>query len=148
MAKRKLYRNVDGRIIILFMPLKWNFVIFMFTSALFIFFVFGSYSLINKHSEHQVIDKSTESIEKVNQDAVNEKENKKNVVFSLLVITVIFLCANFCINAEFKFRESGLQYLKNHLRYKREGKIIYERSLINVGLSQRFLRNKIKKQFK
>lgn len=143
MAKRKLYRNVDGRIIIFFMPLKWNFVIFTLTSLLFIFLVFGTYSLVNKRSELPAAGNDV-----IVNDTNVEKSNKNNVVFTLLVFTALFICANFCINAEFKFRESGLQYIKNYLRYKREGKIIYERSLTDVGLSQRLIRNKIKKQFK
>lgn len=148
LTKRKLYRNVDGRIVILFMPLKWNFVIFLCTSLVFVFILFGIRALVLSHSAPAI--ETSNSIEELqNSDNDKEAEKKKNnSVFTLLMVSVLFISANFCLNAEFKFRESGLQYIKNYLRYQREGKIIYERSLRNVGLSERFFRNKIKRQFK
>lgn len=147
MNKRKLYRNVDGRIVILFMPLKWNFVVFFCTSLIFLFLLFGIRALVLSYSAPSI--ETSNSVEEIqnNNDAA-ETEKKGSSVFTLLMISVLFISANFCLNAEFKFRESGLQYIKNYLRYKREGKIIYERSLKNVGLSERSFWNKIKRQFK
>ena len=146
MAKRKLYRNVDGRILILFMPLKWNFINFLWSSILFVAVLFGMRSLFVSQPDPAIKEPTAVVVTVDREDAPEQK--KDDSVFVLLLVSVLFISGNFSLNAEFKFRESGLQFVKNYLRYRREGKIVFERSLKNVGLSQRLFWNKIKKQFK
>lgn len=46
--------------------------------------------------------------------------------------------------SEIKAKETGLDMIKDILRYKREGIIIYERSCTKIEENERFIENKIK----
>jgi len=46
--------------------------------------------------------------------------------------------------SEFNQRETGLDMIKDYIRYWKEGEVEYERSCLNVESSKRYIRNKIK----
>lgn len=47
--------------------------------------------------------------------------------------------------SEFNNQETGMDLLKDYLRYRREGEVEYERSPMNVPADKRYIWNKIKK---
>lgn len=64
----------------------------------------------------------------------------------VLILGIAFSGFNLAVFSEFNQRETGMDMIKEYLRYLREGEIEYERSCLNVPASKRCVRNKINEE--